>query len=357
MSVLETFTLDQLRALIAVSDEGSFSAAARKLHRVQSAVSTAMANLETQLGVPLWDRATKVAKLTDQGQAIAAAARKVCTEVDDLRRLAAGMGQGLEASVSLCVDMLFPVTALVALCKRFRDEFPSVDLRVDTQAMTGVSARVIDGSATIGVAAPMGVAAGLERKVLTTIQMIPVVAPDHPLASAPGAISTARLRDTIQLVLSELHGEGHPDQAVLSSRTWRVRDLHTKHALLRAGLGWGNLPEHLVRDDLRAGRLVKLRVEAWGEDEHTLYLSAVYRGDVTFGPAHRWLLAQLEQLCLRDDAAGSPTAAAPRPASRSSASRGSVDNRGDRGDSTASRGYGRGGRTGEPARRRRASPR
>ncbi len=311
--VLETFTLDQLRALIAVSEEGSFSAAARKLHRVQSAVSTAMANLETQLGVALWDRSTKVARLTEQGHAIVAAARKVCTEVDGLRQLATGMVAGLEASVSLCVDMLFPVPALVALCKRFRDEFPSVDLRVDTQTMTGVSARVIEGHATIGVAAPMGVAPGLERKVLTAIQMVPVAAPGHPLAGVRGPISTARVRDAIQLVLSELHGEGHPDQAVLSSRTWRVRDLHTKHALLRAGLGWGNLPEHLVRDDLRERRLVQLRVEAWGEDEHALYLSAVYRGDATFGPAHRWLLVQLEQLCLRD-AERAPRA--PRPSGR-----------------------------------------
>jgi len=259
-----------------------------------------MSNLEAQLGVPLWDRSTKVARLTDQGQAIVAAARKVCSEVDALRKLAAGMTLGLEASVSLCVDMLFPVASLVDLCSQFRAEFPSVDLRVDTQTMTGVSARVIDGSATIGVAAPMGVAPGLERKVLTTIQMTPVVAPSHPLAQVRGPIPTARLRDSIQLVLSELQGEGHPDQAVLSSRTWRVRDLHTKHALLRAGLGWGNLPEHLVRDDLRARRLVAIRVEAWGKDEHRLYLSAVYRGDVTFGPAHRWLLSYLEQLCLRD---------------------------------------------------------
>lgn len=318
--VLEAFTLGQLRTLIAVIEEGSFSAAGRKLHRVQSAVSTSMANLETQLGVPLWDRSAKVARLTDQGQAILAAARKVCSEVDALRKLAAGMVLGLEASVSLCVDILFPVTALVDLCERFRDEFPSVDLRVDTQTMTGVSARVIDGSATIGVASPMGVTAGLERKVLTTIQMVPVVAPEHPLASLRGPIPTTRLRDSIQLVLSELQGEGHPDQAVLSSRTWRVRDLHTKHALLRAGLGWGNLPEHLVRDDLRTRRLIALRVGAWGKDEHKLYLSAVYRGDVTFGPAHRWLLAQLEQLSMRN-AAPSQRHAEARRGRRRSASR------------------------------------
>ena len=310
--MLETFTLDQLRALITVIEEGSFSAAARKLQRVQSAISASMANLETQLGVPLWDRTTKIARLTEQGQAVLAAARKICTEVDALRKLTAGMAVGLEASVSLCVDILFPLTALVNLCEQFRTEFPSVDLRVDTQTMTGVSARVIDGSATIGVASPMGVTAGLERKVLTTIRMVPVVAPQHPLAAVRGPVATTQLRDSIQLVLSELQGEGHPDQAVLSSRTWRVRDLHTKHALLRAGLGWGNLPEHLVREDLRARRLVKIRVEAWGEDEHKLYLSAVYRGDVTFGPAHRWLLDHLEHLCLRDEQAGQPVAPARR---------------------------------------------
>jgi DNA-binding transcriptional LysR family regulator len=308
--MLETFTLDQLRALIAVIEEGSFSAAARKLHRVQSAISASMANLETQLGVTLWDRSSKVAKLTEQGQAVLAAARKVCSEVDALRKLTAGMVLGLEASVSLCVDILFPLTALVDLCERFQTEFPSVDLRVDTQTMTGVSARVLDGSATLGVASPMGVAPGLERRVLTAIKMVPVVAPNHPFAAIRGPIPNTQLRDAIQLVLSELQGgEGHPDQAVVSTRTWRVRDVHTKHALLRAGLGWGNLPEHMVRDDMRAGRLVRIRVEAWGEDEHTLYLSAVFRADVTFGPAHRWLLAQLEGLCLRD---AEPKRGAPR---------------------------------------------
>src|SRR5215510_6180318 len=70
---------------------------------------------------------------------------------------------------------------------------------------------------------------------------------------------------------------------------------------------------------LHRRRLVKLRVEAWGEDEHKLYLSAVYRGDVTFGPAHRWLLAHLERLCLRD--AGRRRRRSRRPAVRTPGSR------------------------------------
>jgi DNA-binding transcriptional LysR family regulator len=130
--------------------------------------------------------------------------------------------------------------------------------------------------------------------------MIPVVGPRHPLAADKGPIPTARLESAVQIVLFERNEAGVADQAVLSPRTWRVADLHTKHAMLRANLGWGNLPEHLARDDLRKKKLIAIRPAAWGEDEHKLYLSAVYRSDAIFGPAHLWLLAELEALCLRD---------------------------------------------------------
>ena len=123
--MFDPVTLDQLRAFVAVVEEGSFSAAARRLRRVQSAVSTAMSNLEDQLGVTLWDRSTKIAKLTDEGRAVLSAARRVLLEVDALKRLTTGMVMGLEASVSLCVDALFPLSALVDLCARFADAFPA----------------------------------------------------------------------------------------------------------------------------------------------------------------------------------------------------------------------------------------
>lgn len=302
--MLDPVTLDQLRAFVTVVEEGNFSAAARRLKRVQSAISTSMAKLEAQLGVPIWDRSTKIARLTSEGQSILTAARRVLAELDGLKQLTAGLVRGVEATVSLCVDALFPVSALVDLCAGFAKQFPAVDLRVDTQVMSAVGERVLRGAATIGVATPLGVAPGLERKVLSPIRMIAVVSPGHPLASIKGLIPTRRLADAIQIVLSERTDTGVADQAVLSPRTWRVGDLHTKHAMLRAGLGWGNLPEHLVRDDLRDGSLVAVRPAGWGKNEHTLYLSAIYRSDTTIGPAHGWLLTEVEALCARD--AGRP---------------------------------------------------
>jgi DNA-binding transcriptional LysR family regulator len=316
--VYDPVTLDQLRAFVAVVEEGSFSAAARKLKRVQSAISTSMGNLESQLGVTIWDRSTKVPKLTAQGQTVLGAARRVLMEVDGLRRLTAGMVMGLEAQVSICLDALFPVDGLVDLCTAFTKAFPAVDLRIDTQVMSAVSARVLDGTATLGIVSPGGPTAGLERHALAAVTLIPVVGPGHPLAALRGPIAKEHFSDAIQIVLTERIEAGIADRAVLSPRTWRVADLHTKHMLLRAGLGWGNLPEHVARDDLRSGKLVAIRPEEWGEREHTVYLSAIYRTDAMFGPAHRWLLAQLPLLCARDTGAAPVTARKPKLAGRGS---------------------------------------
>ncbi|HEX6245321.1 MAG TPA: substrate-binding domain-containing protein, partial [Polyangiales bacterium] len=225
-------------------------------------------------------------------------ARRVLAEVDGLRRLSASLSQGLEAQVSVCLDALFPLDALITLCSGFAHAFPSVDLRIDHQVMSGVPARVREGSATLGVATPAAAhMAGLEKIALAPIRMLPVVSPQHELAKRRGRVQTRWFADAIQIVLSESEQAGTADQAVLSPRTWRVGSLEAKHQLLRAGLGWGNLPEHLIRDDLKRRRLVLLRPEAWGEHEHTLVLSAIYRSDAVFGPAQRWLLDQLRVVC------------------------------------------------------------
>lgn len=295
--MLDALTLDQLRVLLAVVEAGSFSAAARRLRRVQSAVSQAMANLEAQLGVAVFDRSTRIPTLTSAGHGVVAAARRVCGEVDALRQLAAGMAHGLEAQVSLCVDATFPLAALVEFCRAFADAFPTVTLRVDSQTMSAVSARVLAGASTLGVTSPIGVLPGLERVALAPVRMLPVVARGHPLARRRGRLTTAQLAEHVQIVLSERQQDGVPDQAVLSPRTWRVSDLHTKHALLLAGLGWGNLPAPMIAKDLARGRLVRVRPDAWGDDEHTLHLAAVHRSDTPLGPAHRWALGQLAQLC------------------------------------------------------------
>ena len=79
---LEGVSLDQLRTFITAADEGSFSAAARKLNRVQSAVSGWVRGLEDQFGVVLFDRSGRFPKLTPEGVLLLADARGIVSGVD-----------------------------------------------------------------------------------------------------------------------------------------------------------------------------------------------------------------------------------------------------------------------------------
>jgi hypothetical protein len=96
----------------------------------------------------------------------------------------------------------------------------------------------------------------LKRFPLLTIDLIPVVAPDHPLAAFEGPIDTHILHEHVQLVLTDRSSlTARRDYGVLSGRAWRLADLGAKHSMLLAGLGWGNMPFHLVQNDVAQGRL------------------------------------------------------------------------------------------------------
>jgi DNA-binding transcriptional LysR family regulator len=103
--MLDGVSLDQLRTFIAAVDEGSFSAAARKLLRAYSVVSETVSNLEDQIGVPHFDRSGCYPKLTPAGVVLLADARSIVTGVDLLKARAKGMAVGLEPELSVVADV------------------------------------------------------------------------------------------------------------------------------------------------------------------------------------------------------------------------------------------------------------
>src|SRR5258705_9420408 len=111
MKMLDAVTLDQLRTFIAVVDQGSFSAAGRKLRRAQSVVSQTLANLEAQVGVKLFDRSAYYPRLTEEGRSLLATARSVADNVDEFKAPAPAMHGGLEPELSLPMGVMYPMEA------------------------------------------------------------------------------------------------------------------------------------------------------------------------------------------------------------------------------------------------------
>jgi DNA-binding transcriptional LysR family regulator len=148
--MLDGVSLDQLRTFIAAADEGSFSAAGRRLRRAQSVVSQTMANLEGQLGVKLFERRGHFPALTDHGRALLANARAVARDMDLLKARAKRMVGGLEPELSVAVDVMFPIKTFTGAIAAFQKEFPATLLRFVVES-SAVIEPVLDGRCAIGV--------------------------------------------------------------------------------------------------------------------------------------------------------------------------------------------------------------
>jgi DNA-binding transcriptional LysR family regulator len=295
--VLDGISLDQLRTFLAAVDEGSFSAAARRLSRAQSAVSDLIANLEGQLGVALFDRSGRYPRLTQQGQVLLADARAVVGSVDGLKARAKGMAAGLEPELSAVIDVFFPIEALTEAAKEFRERFPRTPLRLYVEALGGAYQPVLDGRASLGVVAELPIQpASLASEKLPAVPFVMVAAPEHPLAALRGTIPRREVARHVQLVITDRTEltQGR-EFGVLSAETWRFADVFAKRAFLLKGLGWGGMPLHLVADDIANGRLFTLAVENVPSDGLALPMSAVYPASSPPGPAGRWLIERLKQ--------------------------------------------------------------
>ena len=279
---------------LAVVEAGSFAGAARRLGRATSVISYAIANLENQLGVPLFARAgTARPKLTDAGRAILSDSRNLAIAVDGLLAKARGLTSGLEAEVSLVVDVMWPAKKLVKALDDFRRKFPTVALRLQVETLGAVTHAVMEGTAAFGISGPLELASDLlVRGPAGSVKLVPVAAPTHPLALMQTPIATQAARDHIQLVLTDRSTltQGR-DFGVLSVRSWRLADLGAKHALLLAGMGWGNMPKPMINEDLKRGRLAVLKVETPGELIYPFH--TVHRSDTPPGPGAAWLMERL----------------------------------------------------------------
>ncbi len=295
--MLDAVSLDHVRVFIAVAEEGSFSAAGRKLRRAQSLVSQRVANLEGQLNVKLFDRAKKYPRLTAAGQVLLREAKAVVGGMDGFKARARTIAEGLEPELSVVIDVGYPMPALSDAVGFFRTTFPNTPLRLYVEALGAVIQPVMDGRCRIGVIGSLPtVPEGVHSEHLLDVPFVTVAAPNHALGAKRGVVPKGKFVDYVQLVLTDRSAltEGR-DISVLSPLTWRLADLGAKLAFLRAGFGWGHMPLPVVQDDIARGLLVNIRVEGIPMRARFLAMQAVYRKDAPPGPAGRAFIEQLKR--------------------------------------------------------------
>ncbi|WP_394781576.1 LysR substrate-binding domain-containing protein, partial [Undibacterium sp.] len=236
-------------------------------------------------------------QLTEAGRALLADARAAANSMDVFKAKARTLAEGLEPELAVSVDVMFPIARLTEAVQAFHAAFPTTPLRLYVEALGAVVQPVLDGRCRIGVIGSLPeVPEQFASDYILSAPVVTVVAPEHPLAKLGGLVSRATASQYVQLVLTDRSPltEGR-NFGVLSPQTWRLADLGAKHAFLRAGLGWGHMPLHMVEEDFTRGSLVPITLEAMTMTGNAFSMHAIHRKDAPPGPAGRWFVARLKQ--------------------------------------------------------------
>jgi len=294
--MLDAMSLDQLRTFIAAAEEGSFSAAGRKLRRAQSVVSHTLANLELQVGFTLFERTGRYPQLTDAGRALLDQARAAVGGMDAFKARARTLAEGLEPELAVAVDVMFPIAVLTAAVQAFHRQFPSTPLRLYVEALGAVAQPLLTGQCRLAVIGSLpDIPPDCVSEYLLGVPAVTVAAPDHPLARIAGTVLRSEATRHVQLVLTDRSTlTAGRDFGVVSPQVWRLADLGAKHAFLKAGLGWGGMPLHMVEADLREGTLVRIELETSPTVGPGFSMNAVYLKQQPPGPAGRWFIERLK---------------------------------------------------------------
>ena len=237
-----------------MAETGSVAAASRMLNIAQSAVTTAMIELEAELGNQLFERSSKGMLLTPQGHRFLVSARKVISSVADATRLhASEPAEGLSGVLSIGVTSLVAGYYLSDLLSRFRRHSPAIEVQVTEETPQFLEHLLINGELDVAIMVSnvLSEPQALVAETLTRSPNRVWLASNHPLA-ARDELTLAECADCDLIVLEadRIHElmSGVWSRHHLKPRCLlRTSSLEAVRSLVGAGLGLAVLPDFLYR--------------------------------------------------------------------------------------------------------------
>lgn len=238
------WTLEQLKAFIAAAETGSFSAAARQRGKAQSRISTAIANLEVDLGFELFDRRAKLPVLTEAGEAMLIDAKAILLQCQRMNTRAMAMTTGIPLSFCVAMDEAVPIPLFERLFVLLGEKFPDLSVTILNGSQDDIATWVEEGKADIGFIYRIKPLASIfDYYDLLMVKQVLIAPENHPLSKLtnPSEDDLVKYR---QLVIRDRLGVSQ--EAPLSPHFWHVDSYFYITSLVSHGLGWAFVPEHVV---------------------------------------------------------------------------------------------------------------
>lgn len=289
-------SIEQLTCFVIAAETGSFSAAARQLGKVQSAVSTAINNLEIDANVELFDRSSRSPGLTDAGQVLLKSAQTVLHSHHEFNAHAASLSSSDETSLCIAIEQSVASPALITVLEHFSKVFPYITLELLDPGSGDVAELVRSNRADIGLMIeqeyyPQGFSfCGVGHS-----RVIPVSSPGFPLAQKK-QVTRADLMQHRQIVGRSLdpNNQTH-ERYTVSPQVWLSESPFVILELLIANIGWAFLHEAVVDEKLKLGELVVLDL-VYQQVDILQGIDLVWAENRTLGKAGQWLIQQFQSL-------------------------------------------------------------
>lgn len=255
------FTSDNVHIFLAVLDAGSFSAAARRLKRVPSAVSMAIGHLEAELGLALFDRAGREPQPTAAARALEPQARQLSAQLRQLQAHALSLTQGLESRLAIAMAPELLTAPWAAPLAALAQDYPLLEVEVLAAQQADALRLLHEGRVQLALVFERPSLDGREGfQEVGSETLVAVMAPAHPVlqAAGPGGLREAHLIDTRQIVVASRDRAITDPRVVFARQVWRTDAPEAALSLIKAGLGWGWLPRSFVRTALAEGTLREL---------------------------------------------------------------------------------------------------
>ena len=248
---------EQLIIFKTVIETGSFSAAARQLGKVPSAVSKSIANLEIDLNLLLFHRGGREPVATTQALTLYEKTEQLLIEINQWKQHAFALSEGLESSLNIVVVSELLHVQWTDYISLLEQQFPELQINIFSAPQEDALKMLMNQTAQLALMFEREQLESREQFVeLKREALVAVAAIDSPLAQCE-QVSYEQILQSRQIAIASRDRTLKPE-LLFSKKYWRTDNNHTACAMIMQGLGWGILPVEMLNQNPHIKQKLKI---------------------------------------------------------------------------------------------------
>jgi len=286
---------DQLNIFKAVMQTGSFSAAARALGKVPSAISMSIANLEIDLNLKLFERIGREPVPTAHAKILFEKAEQLLIEMNQWKQLAYALSSGLESELNIVVVSELLHTHWTDYIAALETQFPALQINIFTAPQEDAQKMLINGTAQFALMFEREQLESNEQFIeLRRQALVPVAAKTYALTQYP-QVSFEQILQSRQIVVASRDRNIKPE-LLYSKNYWRTDNHHSACAMILQNLGWGVLPVEMLDENPRLKKQLQVLDFSDFTPKFEYFIDLVWNRENQQGAAARFLIDYVRNL-------------------------------------------------------------